>query len=249
MPAILIFSLFFAGCANSSKTEKRAGPKAYFDKALYYKERGNYPKAFENLKKLKQRFLYSSYNKKALLLTADIYFAQKKFALAVQSYKKRLSLYPEDQKSYVLYQIGMSYKSQLPDRSDHDLSPAEPALKAFERVLKLKADSPFKQKARAAKREILNKMADRELKTALFFKTQGWNRAGFGRVQYFIKKYPESPLMPKALLTGFQLARRFGKNPEKLKDRLIKGYPDSKEAKTILRAGGGFKLFDWAKRL
>ena len=129
--------------------------------------------------------------------------------------------------------MGLSYQEQLPHRSDHDLSFSVPALKAFNKLLNLKESSPYKQKAKVEKQEILNKKADKELKAVLFYKKQGWNKAAFKRVQYFIKHYPDSPLMPRILLEGFQLARLLNEDSESFKKNLIENYPDSQEVQSI----------------
>ena len=227
--SISFFSLLL-NCAHNSKKVQSA--QSYFEKASRYKEKGNEIKALENLTKIRQGFFFSPYNKKALLMTADIYFDQKKYQQAAQTYKKYQQMHSQ-QKDYVLYQLGLSYKNQLPKRSEHDLSFAVPALKAFDQLLALKKKSPYKEKALKAKQEILNKKAERELKVALFFKTQGWHQASFNRIQHFIKRYPKSSFMPEALLTAFELAKKLNKNPDKFKERLLKEYPQSPSAQAV----------------
>ena len=248
MPFLLLLSVLFTSCIHNPK-KGEFSPKVYFDKALYYKEKRNYIEALEKLRELRKYFFYSSYNQKALLLTADIYFAQDKYPQAAESYEKHLNLYPKKQKDYVLYQIGLSYKNQLPHRSDHDLSQAQPALKAFNALLNLKGDSPYKAKTQIEKQNILDKKASKELKIAVFYKKQEWNQASFNRIQYFIKNYPNSPLMPKALLEGFQLAKLLNKNPEEFKEKLIKNYPDSQEIKAIHEAVKGSTFSKWKQKL
>lgn len=247
MPFLLVFFLIWTGCASEQKKERSA--KFYYDKAAYYKEKTNYLEALENLRNLRQKFFYSSYNEKALLMTADIYFAQRKFPQSVQSYKKYLGLYPKKQRDYVLYQMGLSYKNQLPGRAEHDLSLAEPALEAFSAILRLKSDSPYKKKAQEEKQKILNKKAERELKTALFFKSQGWNQAGLNRIRSCLKNYPNSPLKPKALFAGFQMAQTLKKDPESFKKRLLKNHPDSKETKALLKGDHSSFFSNWRQKL
>lgn len=236
MPLLLVLLCLALTSCNSP--QKTGSAKFYFNQAVYYKEKQNHIKSLEYLRKLRQEFFYSPYNEKALLMKADIYFAQKKFPQAVQSYEKYLDLYPHKQKDYALYQIGLSYKNQLPSRSEHDLSLSDPALKAFSLLLKLK--SPYRKKALRAKREILDQKASRELKTALFFKSQGWRSAGLKRIKYFIKHYPQSPLMPKALLTGFQLAHSLNSNTAEFKSKLMTDYPHSPSARLLQKKHGFF---------
>ena len=246
MPLILFF--IFTGCAFHSK-KKELSPQAHFEKALTYKEKKDYVKALETLKELRKQFFYSPYSQKALLLTADIHFAKEDFSKAIPFYKKHLSLYSAKQKNYVLYHLGMAYKSQLPKRPEHDLSLAEPALKAFQTILDSKSPSPYKSKAQEAKQKIIEKKANKELKTALFFKQMGWNQAGLSRINYFIINYPKSPLLPKALFTGFQLASLLNKNSDKFKQKLIKNHPHSKEAQSLKTKSENSIFNRWRHRL
>ena len=249
MPALLLILFFLTSCHTFEKEKKEVSAKIYFDKAIHYKNKKNYRKALENLNQLKKHFFYSKYDQKALLLIADIYFAQEKYSQAALSYKKHFKLYPKMQKNYVLYQMGISYKNQLPKRVDYDLSLAAPALKAFDSLLNLKKPSPYKEKVKIEKQNILDKQASKELKTALFYKKQGWKQASLHRIQFFIKNYPKSPLMPTALLTGFELAHLLDKNPKKFKENLIKKYPDSKEAKSILKIKKNSSFSKWKQKI
>ncbi len=248
MHFLIFLPFLLISCAHKD-TKKSNKPKYYFDKAVQYKEDKNYIKALENLTELRKNFFYSSYNQKAVLLTGDVYFAQEKYSNAAKSYEKHLKLYPRKETDYVLYQIGLSYKEQLPKRSEHDLSLAEPALKVFEKLLNLKADSPYKEKAKIEKQKILDKKASKELKAILFYKTQGWDKAAFKRVEFFIKTYPKSPLMPKALLEGFRLAHILNKDSEAFKKNLIENYPDSEERKLINKKIKDSTFSKWKKKL
>ena len=236
---LLLFAPLLWNCAHKSK-EAQTAP-FYFEKAKNYKKKGDYTKALENLMQIRQKFFSSPYNRKALLMTADIYFEQEKYQQSAQTYKKYQSLYPQ-KKDYVLYQLGLSYKNQLPRRSEHDLSLAQPGLKAFDQLLALKPSSPYKQKALKARQEIEDKKAERELKTALFFKTQGWRKASLKRIQYFIKHYPKSPLLAKALLTGFKLSQKLKLDPEPFKKRLLKEFPQSHEVRSLNESPSFFSV-------
>ncbi len=250
MPFFLLLLFLFVGCAHHSKQLKTAqNPQFYLDKAIHYKKKGDYPKALEFLRALRKHFFYSSLNSPALLLTADIYFEQEKFSQAGKTYQKHLDIYPQKLKDYALYRKGLAEKNQLPQRVDQDLSIAESALKAFNTLLQSPSDSPYKQKALKEKKEILNKKASRELKTALFFKKQGWLKASLRRIQYFIEHYPQSPLLPKALLTGAELAYFLKEDPKKWTDPLIKNHPESSEAKNIPKSWEKSTLQKWGEKL
>ena len=226
--ALLFLFLCVSACRSAEKDP--VSPQFYFEKALKYKNRGSYIEALEQLSLLKKQFFHSSYNQKALLLSADIHFEKGEHTKAVAFYEKHIKLYPDTEKDYALYQLCRSFKKRLPSREDKDLSLAVPALKAFDRLLALKSPSPHKQKAQAQRQEILNKLAGRELKAVLFYKKIGRLRAGFIRLRQFIKDYPKSPLMPKALFEAVRLAGLLKEDPEPFKKSLFKNYPRSKEA-------------------
>lgn len=246
MPWWIPLLFFLTSCHQTAKNTQK-DPAYYFNSALKHKENKNFKRALEDLGNLNKNFFYSSYNQKALLLKADIYFADDKFSLAASDYEKHLQLYPQEKRDYVLYQTGLSYKNQLPGKSDNDLSLAEPALQAFQQLSHLK--SPYKQKALKEKQDILNKKAEKEFKTASFFKKQNKGKAAFKRLQYIIQAYPNSPLMPQVFLLSFQLARQLNKNPEKFKNELIKNYPNSKETKSLSKGAKKSNLEKLKKKI
>lgn len=249
MPFLLILFIFFTGCIHSQKIKKsNSSPKSYFELALKYKNKRNYKEALEKLAELNQRFFYSPYSRKALLLKADIYFSQDNYSKASSFYEEHFKLYPKKDTGYVLYQLGLSYKNQLPSQADKDLSHAEPALKALNKLLKLKTSSSYKLKAQVAKKEVLNKQADKEWKTILFYRKQGWNQASFQRVQYFTKNYKDSPLMPKVLLEGFEVSKILNKNSKVFKTKLIKHHPHSQETKSLDKKNIKSNLSQWIKK-
>ena len=204
-------------------------PDFYLKQARKHKENKNYALALSSLTKLKERFFYGKWSPEALLLKADIYFQQAKYSSAIRHYKSYFRAYPLLKRDYALYQIGMSYKNQLPRRSVHDLKFAEPAIQAFDKLLRLKPSSAYKEKAFEAKKQIEGQLAEKDLRAILFYKKLAWDGPGLSRLKRFIKKYPESPLMPKALLAGLRMAERSKADPKNFKQALRDRYPDSPE--------------------
>ena len=148
-----------------------------------------------------------------------------------------------------MYHLGLAYKKQLPSRDDQDLSQAEPAVKAFEALLNLKISSPYKEKARKERQALLDKKASKDLKAALFYRSQNWNQAAFLKIEAFLKKYPKSPLQSKALLEAFRLAELLKKPSKLFKEKLIKNYPNSKEAKAFHKKRRSSAFSKWRKKI
>ncbi|MBC6414829.1 MAG: outer membrane protein assembly factor BamD [Bdellovibrionales bacterium] len=226
---ILISSFFLFSCTHTS--EKKESPKVYFEKATKYKKNKNYQKALEYILRLRQNFFESSYNQKALLMTADIYFEQEKYPQALLSYRKYQKLYYNSDQAYVIYQIALCYRNQIPSRVTYDLTVADKSLLEITKLLTL--DSPYKEKALKLKQEILNKKAEKELETISFFKKLGWYQAGFKRVKDFLSLYSKSSLKPKALLIAVRLAEEIKEDSTPFRTELLKEYPRSKFAKKL----------------
>ena len=247
MRLLVFLPVFLANCVQTPKPEELSA-KEHFEKALENKKNKNYAKSIENLTDLRRFFFYSPYNQKALLLTADVYFLDRQYEQAIESYKKHLNLYPNKDKDYVLYKIGLSYRNQMPRLSSYDLSQSQPALEALNHLLSME-ESQYKEKAVLIREEILNKQAEKQLNIALFYKKLRWNQTAFHRLNYVISNYPNSLIMPKAYLAAFQLAEVLNKNPEKFKEKLLKKYPDSEEAKSVLERKPPSLFSKWGKKI
>lgn len=230
----LIFASFLPFCFLSScqhTASKKKTAEYYFNRAENYKKKKNYPEALKNLFSIRKNFFDSPYNQKALLMTADIYFEQEKYPQALSAYKKYQNFYSFADQAYVLYQMSLAYKNQLPGRSDHDLTLADQALLKIDKLLSL--NSPYQEKALKMKQEILNKKMEKELKTILFFEKLGWNQAGLKRAKRLLALYPNNPLKPQLLLASVRLAEKTNKNPVPFKTELLEKYPESPSAKSL----------------
>ena len=232
---IFLFSFYFlpffilTSCQNTSKKIQTA--EYYFKKAEKYKKKQNYPEALNHLFSIRKNFFESPYNQKALLMTADIHFDQKKYPQAVIGYKKYQKFYGSADQAYVLYQISLAYKNQLPKRADYDLSLANSALLTIEKLLSL--NSPYQEKALKMKQEILNKKVEKELKAVLFFEKLGWHKAGLKRAKKLLSLYPNSPFKPKILLASFHLAEKTKEDSSSFKKELLEKYSESPSAKAL----------------
>ena len=230
MPLLILISIFtLFSCTHTSDTKKTA--RIYFETAEKYKKNKNYSKALENLIKIRKSFFDSSYNQKALLMTADIYFDQKKYPQALAGYKKYQKIYGSADQPYILYQMTLCYKNQLPSRAEYDLSIADFALVKVEQLLRL--NSTYQKKALKIKQELIDKKAEKELKTILFFTKLGWQKAGFKRAKELLAFYPKSSLKPKILLTAIQLAEKLKEDSTPFKKELLEKHPQSASAQNL----------------
>ena len=227
----VLLPLLLPSCKHFSSDSKKQSASYYFERAKKYKEKQNYPEALNQLFSIRKGFFDSPYNQKALLMTADIQFEQEKYPQAITGYKKYQKLYGAADQAYVLYQMSLAYKNQLPKKADYDLSPANKALLKAGELLKL--NSSYQEKALKIKQEVLNKKLEKEVKTILFFEKLGWNEAGLKRAERLLSLHPNNYLEPKILLASVRLAEKSQQDPSAFEKELLKKYPKSAYTKSL----------------
>ena len=238
---VLLPFFLLPSCKHFSSDSKKQPASYYFERAKRYKEKQNYSEALNQLFSIRKSFFDSPYNQKALLMTADIHFEQEKYPQAITGYKKYQKLYGVADQDYVLYQMSLAYKNQLPKKADYDLSLANKALLKLAGLLKL--NSSYQEKALKIKQEILNKQLEKEVKTVLFFEKLGWNEAGLKRAKRLLSLHPNSHLKPKILLASVRLAEKSQQNPSAFKKELLEKYPKSAYTKSLQKRAYQNKFF------
>ena len=214
---------FLSSCSLQEKTPETAA--AFYKKALLEKEQNRYPKALETLNGMRKQFPYSSYNRKARLLLADIYFEQKKYLLAAEVYKRYLQIYPHTETAYVLNQLGLCHLHKLPSTPDRDISEAEEALFYFQKLLSLPEKHSYIKEAKKHKTFLLDLKAKKEFITASFYIKKGWLKGAFQRLVQLIENYPESSVISDTLLSALDLAKKLNQNPKPFEKQLKQKFP------------------------
>ena len=222
-PLFCFLLIFLGACSLQEKTP--SSPEAFYKKALQYKEKSNYPKALETVTQLRQQFPYSSYNAKVRLLLGDIYFEQKKYSLAATVYKRSLLIHPQEQRFYVLNQLGLCHLRQLPSTPDRDISKADPALEYFQELINSSKSNPYKEEAKKQKRFLLDLKAKKEFIIASFYIKQGLEKAALSRLNHIIQTYPESSVISEALVSAYDLAGKLKKPRELYRKQLEEKFP------------------------
>ena len=235
MPFLLTLLIlpFLFSCSHTQK-EGKVSAKTIYDQALKQKEKKQFVEALETLRKLRKRFIHSSYSARARLLMGDIYFEMEDYALAAKEYERFLKVYSRGKRSYALYQLGLTYLKRLPRTADRDISHSKKALKYFREVQRLKNSGPYKKMAQKHIQFLLSLQAEKELITAAFYKRKGWTAASLKRLEYLFRRHPKSPFIPKALLLAWEMSE--GKKALQFKKRLLKEFPSSPEANQMKKS-------------
>ena len=204
---LLFLIILFSACQNFQK--KTLNAKELFEKTKSQAKRGYYIEALEGISKLKYQFPYSPYSVKADLLKADIAFDQGEWEQALKTYEIFSDLYPRHEKApYAYFRQVLSWDRQVPKKAARDLSLAQGALKSADNFIKKYPQSPHIKEVKKIKKEILQRLEEKELHIAGFYLKKSRYKAALGRLQDLIKKNPSKKNLKTALTLALRAVRK-----------------------------------------
>lgn len=199
----LIMSL--AGCSKNkiassfgfgSKMEDSVESLAM--KGLDYYEHGKYHKAKESFETLLNRYPFSDYSLIAELKVADSNYYLEEYEEAVLQYGDFEERHPTNEAiPYVMFQTGMCYYKQI-DSIDRDAANATNAINSFSKLLRAFPNSTYQDEAMTRIKAARNFLANHEYYVANYYERTGAYAEAEARLEYLLKGYPESPVIPRA---------------------------------------------------
>ncbi|MDF2954237.1 MAG: Outer membrane protein assembly factor BamD [Thermodesulfobacterium sp.] len=222
-----LFSVFLNSCGTVSKITSGIGSQ--FSEAFGKKKKkeeepllaellreaeknfakGNYERAYEAYKEIRDKFPGSPQAVLAELRMADSKFWQGEYLQAIALYEEFEKFYPNNEAiPYVIYQIGTCYyKMKRP--YDRDQSYTKKAISIYQRLLQNFPKSPYKAEAEKRIKELRELLAQHELYVAKFYYKIKYYRGAYQRILYIINNYPDtytSKEAQKLVLTYYQKA-------------------------------------------
>ncbi len=187
-----------AGCASAPKKEKTA-PELY-EEARQAVSKGNYQKAIDTYRRLKNWYPYSPHAKDAELGIADAQFEIGEYDEAKASYESFERMHPLDPKvPYVIYRIGLCDYDRMKGK-DRDPEMAMGAIEAFSRLVSRFPKSPYAKKASLALDECQHVLAAHELYVGKFYFKARKYKAAWNRFYRLVKKYPDTGIHYEAII-------------------------------------------------
>lgn len=187
-----LFSSFGSRASSSDTVEELAA------KGLENFNRGKYTKAQQSFEALLSQYPFSEYSLLAELKTADCSFYLDNYEEALLQYKTFEERHPTNEAMpYVMLQTAMSYYNQI-DTIDRDTSHASDAIYAFSRLLRVFPDSPYTEEAQTRIRAARNFLASHEYYVADFYERTYAYEEAKARLEFLLRKYPETTIAPKA---------------------------------------------------
>lgn len=227
---LLVLGFFLGGCASDEKNANE--PEGLFNIAKDYEKEERYEEAIKKFTDVKNKFPYSAWATKAELAIADVYFKQESFAEAQAAYLTFRELHPKHaQIDYVIFRIGLSYYSQLPETIDRDLSLANDSIKYFDEIITRFPTSEYAKEATEKKEICLKKLAEKEEYIAYFYFRRKMYDSALNRYENLLNKYSGLGFDAKALSGAAISAKHCGEavKAQKYLTTLKEKYPDSAE--------------------
>jgi outer membrane protein assembly factor BamD len=177
-------------------------------------ERRRYIEAREAFRKIVERHPNTSWAPRARFLIGEAFYREGEFDKAVKEFDTFLSFYPRHQiADLVQYRLAMSYYDQLkPVEQDQGLTVK--ANEQFKKLVKEYPDSRYATDALAKIDICRGHLAQKEVWVATYYFAQGNPSAARQRLEFVIKEYPRTLVIPEALYTLAEVNFVEGKNQE-----------------------------------
>ncbi|HEU0223376.1 MAG TPA: outer membrane protein assembly factor BamD [Paracoccaceae bacterium] len=198
--AAIAAALLVAACSGEKEVaaEDRP-PDELFATAQAQLDRGNAEEAGPLFDEVERLYPYSSWAKRAMIMSAFSYYRAQRFDLAEQAARRYLEFYPADKDAaYAQYLIGLSYYDQIVDVGrDQDLT-----LKALRALKETELRYPDSEYARQAKLKYdltLDHLAGKEMEIGRYYLKRGHYLAAANRFRAVIEEYQTTSQTAEAL--------------------------------------------------
>lgn len=200
--------------AQSPNAEYARKAKEAYESAERAFRSGDYLEAVRRYNLLRTKYPYSEEATLADLRIADAYFAQEKFATAIEQYRAFAKLHPQHPRvGYARWRVALSFYEQMPEDwfflppgYERDLNRARDAERELGYFLDRNKGSEFAGEARQKLLLTRRRLADHELYVAEFYLKRDNPRAAAMRLTYLLRNFSGLGLDAQAL---FLLARAY----------------------------------------
>ena len=177
-------------------------------------DRRRYLEARDAFRKIVERHPNSSWAPRARFLIGEAWYREAEFDKAVKEFETFLSFYPRHQiADLVQYRLAMSYYDQLkPVEQDQGLTVK--AVEQFKKLVKEYPDSRYATDALSKIDICRGRLAQKEVWVAGYYFNQGNPSAARQRLEFVLKEYPRTLVIPETLYTLAEVNFAEGKNRE-----------------------------------
>ncbi|MBV44627.1 MAG: outer membrane protein assembly factor BamD [Rhodobiaceae bacterium] len=197
---ILIFGLLISCSSNDGRPEYRERTlEAIYNNALYNLERGRFQQAAFEFDEVERQHPYSSWARRAMLMSAYTYYLQNKYDEAISSAQRFISLHPGNKHAvYAYYLIGQSYYERISDVA-RDQKITEMALESFIEIIRRYPDTDYARDAQMKVDLTMDHLAGKEMYIGRYYLKQSAFLAAINRFRSVVVDYKTTSHTPEAL--------------------------------------------------
>ena len=217
--------------------------EALFNDGLARLEARDYLAAAKKFDELDKQYPYSSWSRRALLLSTFASFEGGAYAEAINNGRRYVQLYPATPDTpYAQYLVGMSYFNQIVDIS-RDQERAEKALLAFEDLVRKWPNSEYAKDSRERIRAAQDQLAGKEMDVGRYYLQRRNFTGAINRFREVLVRYQTTRHVEEALSRLTEAYMGLGIQHEAQTAAAVLGhnFPDSqwyKDAYALLKSGG-----------
>jgi outer membrane protein assembly factor BamD len=212
---LILLLLLFGGCAwlRPSPTPILPAEELYQIGENELAKR-RYEEARTNFRRIVERHPNSTYAPRARFLMGEAHYRDAEFDKAVREFETFMAFYPRHQiADLVQYRLAMSYYDQIkPIEQDQGL--AGKALDQFKKLVREYPESRYATDALGKIDICRGRLAQKEVWVAGYYFSQGNPSAARQRLEFVIREYPRTLVIPEALYTLAEVNFAEGKNRE-----------------------------------
>ncbi len=197
-------------------------------------DKRSYEAARTQFRKIVERHPNSSYAPRARFLIGEAFYREGEFDKAIKEFETFMAFYPSHQiADLVLYRQAMAYYDQIkPIEQDQTL--AAKALDLFRRLVKDYPESRYASDGLAKIDICRGRLAQKEVWVANYYFNQGNIAAARQRLEFVLKEYPRTLVVPEALWILAEALQREGRPAD--------------ARQSLLRLQGEFAYTDFGRR-
>ncbi len=243
--ATTLAAIVLAGCSRQKIADEYVEIPAdtLYSEAVALLNDGSYKKAAEKFEEVDRQHPYSSWAKRALLMSSFAYFRSGNYPETEAAAERYLALHPGSTDApYAQYLIAQSHYLQISDIG-RDQTEAQNALRAYTEITRLYPESEYAREARTRQDELLNHLAGKEMEVGRYYMGRQNYLAAVSRFRVIISEFQTTNHVEEALLRLTECYMALGVVSEAQTAAAILGhnYPDSEwynDAYKLLQTGG-----------
>ncbi|HEX6559490.1 MAG TPA: outer membrane protein assembly factor BamD [Longimicrobiales bacterium] len=231
--ALLAFVL--AGCAAKNKLQEQSTPEALFEKALAALHNRHFTDAQELFDRFTLQFPTHGRVQEARYHLAEAYFGKKEYVTAANEFSRLANDYPAGPYADdARFKVCESY-DKLSPKPQLDQQYTRAALDHCQSLITYYPSSELAPRAQELLTGLRTKLADKQYLAAEFYFKRGAYDSAVIYYEAALRDYPDTNVAPRALLRLFETYKilNYKDEMEAARQRLLKDYPDSPEAKQL----------------